>query len=115
MSMLDKKIEFNYIPMQRLQIGDKNIYFIGERGSPFNEVLYHGDLDGDKWVAYYVYKDEIVGFVTCGYVNLHLYLWEAMKNLIMPTAAMLRAHENNFEDIVTHVLKMKGEIKAKRK
>lgn len=38
-----------------------------------------------------------------------------MKNLIMPTAAMLRAHENNFEDIVAHVLKMKGDIKAKRK
>lgn len=115
MSMLDKKIEFNYIPLTRLKIGEKDLYFVGERGHPFNEVLYKGDLDSGKWVAFFVFKDEIVGFVTCGYVNLHLYMWEAMKNLIMPTAAMLRAHDVNFEHIVDGVLKNRHDIKAKRK
>jgi len=115
MSMLDKKIEFNYIPMTRLKVGDKDMYFVGERGSPFNEVLYKGDFESGKWVAFFVFKDEVVGFVTCGYVNLHLYIWEAMKNLMMPTAAMLRAHDNNFEHIVDGVLKMRHDVKAKRK
>lgn len=31
MNMLDKRCEFRYIPMTNLTIGDKAIYFIGER------------------------------------------------------------------------------------
>jgi len=90
MSMLDKRIDFRYIPVANLKIGEKQVYFVGERGQPFTEVLYSGKVTDDKWVCFYVYKDEIVGFVTCGYQNLHLYLLEAMKNLVMPTATMLR-------------------------
>ena len=48
-----------------------------------------GKVGDDKWVAFFVYGDEIAGFLTCGYQNLHIYLLEAMKHLIMPTAAML--------------------------
>lgn len=31
MAMLDKQVEFNYIPMTYLKIGDKNVHFVGER------------------------------------------------------------------------------------
>ena len=53
--------------------------------------------------------------MTCGYTNLHVYLLEAMKQLIMPTAAMLRATDGNFDDIVNSVLKMRPHIECGRK
>ena len=31
MNMLDKQVEFRYIPMTPLTIGDKKLYFVGER------------------------------------------------------------------------------------
>ncbi len=50
-------------------------------------MIINGDVAARKYVAYFVYGTEVVGFVTVGYQNLHLYLWEAMKLLIMPAAA----------------------------
>lgn len=87
MNMLDKQVQFNYLPMTNLSFEDTKIYFVGERGQPFTEVITSGDPKKGKFVQFYVYGDEIVGFCTFGYKNLHLYLWQAMKSLIMPTAA----------------------------
>jgi hypothetical protein len=49
-----------------------------------------GDMKSGKFVVYYIFGEEIVGFLTFGYKNLHLYLWEAMKLLVMPQATPLR-------------------------
>ena len=46
--------------------------------------------------------------------NLHIYLLEAMKALIMPTAAMLQASDGDFDDIVNSVLKMRDVLEAGR-
>lgn len=110
MSMLDKRIEFRYIPLTNLKIGKKQYYFVGERGQPFTEVMYHGDVSSGKYVAFYVYRDEVVGFVTCGYQNLHLYIWEAMKALVMPSATVLRTHGTNVDHIVSSVLRMRHDV-----
>jgi len=90
MSMLDKRVEFRYLPLTPLKIGNKPIYFVGERGSPFHEIIINGSVEERKFVAYFVYGNEITGLMTCGYQNLHLYLWEAMKLLLMPPATQLR-------------------------
>lgn len=79
MNMLDKQVEFRYLPMTPLTIGDKKLYFIGEREQPITDVIIRGKLTDDKWVAFFVFGDEICGFLTCGYQNLHIYLLEAMK------------------------------------
>jgi hypothetical protein len=86
MSMMDKRVEFRYFPMTPLKVGTTPIYFVGERASPYHEVIINGSVEDKKFVAFFVYGNEITGFVTCGYQNLHLYLWEAMKLLIMPPA-----------------------------
>jgi len=71
-------------------------------------------MTDDKWVAFFVYGDEICGFLTCGYQNLHIYLLEAMKQLIMPSAAMLQANDGNFDDIVASILRMRPHIESGR-
>jgi len=114
MNMLDKQVQFRYIPMTPLTIGQKNLYFIGEKEQPFTDVIWHGKPGDDKWVAFFVFGDEICGFLTCGYQNLHIYLLEAMKHLIMPTAAMLRANDGKFDDIINSVLRMRPYIEAGR-
>jgi len=50
-------------------------------------VIIEGDVEKKKFIAYFVYGKEICGVLTVGYQNLHLYIWEAMKMLIMPAAA----------------------------
>lgn len=67
MNMLDKTCEFRYIPMKELTIGDTKVYFVGERNQPFTEIIINEDCPEGKFVAFYVYGDEIVGFVTYGY------------------------------------------------
>jgi len=39
MNMMFKRVEFKLIPMTRLTVGNKEIYFVGERGSRWND--YH--------------------------------------------------------------------------
>ena len=100
--------------MTPLTIGEKKLYFVGEREQPITGIILKGKLDGDKWVAFFTYGDEVCGFLTCGYTNLHIYLLEAMKQLIMPTAAMITAADGNFDDIVNSVLRMRPDIEAGR-
>lgn len=85
------------MPMTSLKIGDTRIYYVGERKTPYTEIITRGDIKSGKFVQYYIYGDEVVAFVTCGYQNLHLYIWEAMKQLMMPSAAQLRSFEGDFD------------------
>lgn len=32
MNMLDKRVDFKYLPLTNLTIGEKHVYFVGERG-----------------------------------------------------------------------------------
>lgn len=114
MNMLDKRVEFRYIPHTYMTINDKNIHFVGERGQKFSEVVIDGDESTGRFVIWYIYGEEVVGFVTVGYTNLHLYLWEAMKLLIMPPALQLRNGMIDHKAIVAKVLKCRPEITAKR-
>lgn len=97
---MDKRVEFRYMPFNPLRIADTPVYFVGERNHPFSEVIFNGDVTSGKFIAYYVYGNEIIGFVTVGYQNLHLYLWEAMKLLIMPAATALRNQTMDYKNIV---------------
>jgi len=115
MNMLDKQVQFNYLHMQSLKLGDKSLYFVGEPINGFTEILTHTDEKTGKFVQYYIYGEEIVGFVTYGYKNLHLYLWEAMKQMIMPNASELKHHDCDFRPIVSRVLQMSPNITANRK
>lgn len=114
MNMLDKRVEFRQIPMTNLTIGNTPIYHVGERNGPFTEVIISGDVESDKFVAFYVYGDEIVSFVTVGFQNLHLYLLEGMKRLIMPTATMMQRAGGDYKSIVAAILKMAPETEATR-
>lgn len=115
MNMMDKQVQFNYFHLYTLKIGDKSVYYVGEPQNAFTEIIMKGEPESGKFVVFYVYGDEIVGFVTCGYQKLHLYLWEAMKQLIMPTATQMKANDGDFESIVAGVLTMAPSITANRK
>ena len=77
----------SYFPMTNLTLEETTpIYFVGERVQAFHEIIINGSVKDKKFVAYFTYGDEVIGFMTCGFKNLHLYLWEAMKLLQMPQA-----------------------------
>lgn len=115
MQMLDKRVEFRYIPHYYMNINDTPIHFIGETNQLFRETIIEGDVKSNKFIIWYVFGEEVVGFVTVGYTNLHIYLWEAMKLLIMPSALELRKNFIDHKAIVARVLKCRPEIDAKRK
>lgn len=115
MCMLDKRVEFRSIPHTYFKINDKDVHYVGEINHTFNETIIEGDVNSDRFIIWYIFGEEIVGFCTVGYTNLHLYLWEAMKLLIMPTATQVRRGHVTYKSIVTNVLKCRPEIEAKRK
>lgn len=67
MNMLDKQVEFRYLPMTPLTIGEKKLYFVGERDQPITGLIIKGKLSDEKWVVFFTYGDEVCGFLTCGY------------------------------------------------
>lgn len=67
LAMLDKRIEFRYMPMTSMRLGDVPIYYVGERGSGYHEIIINGSVKDRKFVAFYVYGSEIIGFVTVGF------------------------------------------------
>jgi hypothetical protein len=115
MNMLDKKTEFRYIPHTFLNINDIPVHFVGEPNHNFIETIVEGDPKSDKFIVWYVMGTEVVGFATVGYTNLHLYLWEAMKLLVMPTATQLRRRMVTHKHIVANVLQCRPDIYTKRK
>ena len=67
MCMLDKAMIFNHIPMTRLNLPDREIYYVGERGFKFDEFHIDGDVASGKYVVYFFKGEEIMGFVTIGF------------------------------------------------
>jgi hypothetical protein len=114
MSMMDKRVVFNYIPHCYLNINDTPIHFVGERNMHFTETIIEGDPQSGKFIIYYVYGEEVIGFCTVGYRNIHLYLWEAMKQLVMPPAQRIRSKEVQSRQIIQNILRIKHEIHCKR-
>ena len=91
MSMMDKRVEFRYIPHRYMKINDIPIHYVGEEEPRITEVFVEGEVKSGKFIVWYFLGEEIVGFCTVGYQNLYIYLWEAMKHLIMPQAPMIRS------------------------
>lgn len=115
MNMLDKRVEFRSIPHSYMKINDLPVHFVGEPEHFFIETIVEGDPTNDKFIIWYIHGTEVVGFCTVGYTNLHLYLQEAMKLLIMPPAEQLRRGQATYRSIVANVLQCRPEIFSKRK
>ena len=114
MNMLDKEVDFKYIPVTNLKLGKHQLYFVGEREQYYTEIITYRDLYSDKWVAYFIFGDEICGFMTCGYRNLHIYMYEAMRKLMMPTASQLKGVAGDPSLIVNRILHIKSGIECGR-
>ena len=85
LNMLHKTVKFEYLPMERLTVGETEIYYYGERNGGYQNYIIEGDINSDKFVVYYIRRGIVVGLLTFGYTNLHIYLIEAMKRLMLPT------------------------------
>lgn len=115
LSALDKRIEYRAIPHYHMTVNEVPIHFVGEKGQKYSETIVEGDLSSNKFIIWYVWGEEVVGFLTVGYQNLHLYLWEAMKLLIMPPATHFRSGVADHRVMCARVLKCRQDINAKRK
>lgn len=115
MFALEKRIEFRAIPHYYMNINEVPVHFVGEKNQKYSETIIEGDMNSKRFIVWYIWGEEVVGFLTVGYQNLHLYLWEAMKLLIMPPANLLRSQIADHKGIVAKVLKCRPEINAKRK
>jgi len=115
LNMLDKRAGFRYIPHRYLNINDKPIHYVGEIGGTFSEYHIDGDPRSDKFIIWFFKGEEIVSFLTVGYKNVHLYLWEAMQQLLMPPAHEIRIGRLNFENIVQRVMIAREDIRCLRK
>jgi len=67
MNMLDKRVEFRYVPFTPINLGNTPVYYIGERNSPFHEIVINGSVEKRKFVAYFLYGNEVTGILTCGF------------------------------------------------
>lgn len=101
---MNKRVEFRHIPHTHFTINEKPVHFIGEIGQKYSEICIEGDINSDKFIIYYCWGEEVVGVLTFGYTNLHLYIWEAMKLLLMPNCVQLRNKMVDHKTIVQQVL-----------
>ena len=52
--MLHKLVKFQYIPLERVSVGDQELYFYGERNNAYDETIVEGDINNGKFVTYYL-------------------------------------------------------------
>mmetsp|Transcript_4103 Transcript_4103/g.6936 ORF Transcript_4103/g.6936 Transcript_4103/m.6936 type:complete len:226 (+) Transcript_4103:153-830(+) len=114
LAMLNKRIGFKYIPHHYIMVNNVPFHFVGERNQSYTEVVMEGSVKDGKFIMYYLQGQEVVGFCTVGYQNIHLYLWEAMKMLVMPPGVMLQNKHVNSKSIVQNVLRLRPDITLKR-
>lgn len=95
-----------------MTIGETEIYYIGERNVGYDDT--HETKEGDKKVIYLLKNGEVAGMITIGFTNLHIYLREAMRLLLIPNGQDLRMRDISHKDIVMMVLKHSGKIIAER-
>lgn len=79
--MLDKRVEFRHIPHYYVSVNDIPVHFVGELNHDYIETIVEGDHRDNKFIVWYINGEEVIGFLTVGYTNIHLYLLEAMKML----------------------------------
>ena len=48
-------------------LGTTPIYFVGEREQAFHEIIINGDFERRRFVVFYIFGNEIVGFATVGF------------------------------------------------
>jgi hypothetical protein len=115
LNMLHKEIPMQYIPLTRLTIGDKELYYYGERNGIYDQIIYEGDVvKDDKFIVYYARNGIVCGFATFGYQNLHLYLMEAMKQMVMPISTEIELTKDAYKRIVNLVVSMSDDIECNR-
>ena len=90
MFMLDKEVNFSYMPMTWIEMPESDIYYVGEWDVIYDEIIVDGNVDEGKFVVYLCKFDEIMGFMTFGFDRLHIYLLYAMKMLMMPSAMSMQ-------------------------
>jgi hypothetical protein len=54
MNMLNKQLEFRYIPHHYMNINDIPIHFVGEINQKFIETIIEGDVETNKFIIWYV-------------------------------------------------------------
>jgi hypothetical protein len=54
LNMLIKEVKFEYIPLERLTIGNKEVYYYGEKNGCYDEYAVDGNLSDEKFVVYYM-------------------------------------------------------------
>mmetsp|Transcript_22472 Transcript_22472/g.25857 ORF Transcript_22472/g.25857 Transcript_22472/m.25857 type:complete len:171 (-) Transcript_22472:14-526(-) len=112
--MLYKEVPMEYLPLTRLTLGNTEVYYYGERNNLFDEVIVSGDIKSDKFVVYYCREGIVCGFLTFGYKNLHLYMIEAMRMLIMPMAVEINSMDDPQKSIVNMVMNHSASISCVR-
>ena len=84
LSLLNKQVRFYHMPMKHLRFFGHDFYYVGERSPGYNQVAIEGSPDQMRFVAYFIYGDEVIGTLSCGFKNIHLYLLESMKQMVLP-------------------------------
>ena len=54
------------------------VHHVGEKGNQHMEIVVDGDPASGKYVLYYCHGDAVIGFLTVGFRNVHIYLNQAM-------------------------------------
>ena len=67
LTAINKRVEFRHVPHTYLTLNELPVHFVGEPNHRYSEVIIEGDLNSDKFIVYYVWGEEIVGFLTFGY------------------------------------------------
>lgn len=67
LTAINKRVEFRHVPHTYLTLNENPVHFVGEPNQRYSEVVVEGDLNSDKFIVYYVWGEEIVGFLTFGY------------------------------------------------
>ncbi|GFE52824.1 ferrodoxin reductase [Babesia ovis] len=98
-SMLDQKAHMNMIPFFWSEFFHKGFRFAGVANG-VEDIIYEGDVDNFKFVAYYIKGYKVIAMLSMGMDNVGAQLAEAMEKGCVPSYAALKLGASNSESML---------------
>lgn len=98
LNMLDKKVMYDYVPRFSTKLFDVKLEMVGQTSS-FDDVFITGDINKLKFEAYYLRKNEIVGFACSNSPASANIMYESFRHKITPVGNAIKNGKVNLESL----------------
>lgn len=109
LNMMNKKVQYNYIPYYWTRMWDKSLQYVGY-APVYDEIFINGNLNDKemKFEAYYIKGNKVIAFACMNSPNSANIIYEAFRNNIVISGKSIKSGELSISSIKNMLKLTKG-------